>query len=262
LNMQLGCMTRPWMKYSLDEALAGIATAGFDTVQFIIHQSKHLIKPDSTTEYLEQLGEKLETHGLRFTMISCDPDYSQTVADSVAWFGRLIPNIAKLGGTWLLSCGVIDEALYETWYSVTREACLIAAEHGIRMVLKPHGGIGATADGLLRCVERVNHPNFSICYDPGNVYYYTGVPAEQDVAEVAEHVSCTCVKDQRGGIRGEVMFTPGGGVVDFESIYATLRDVGYSGPNWLECVGGETWEEITSEARTTRAYMEKIWSRL
>ena len=79
---------------------------------------------------------------------------------------------------------------------------------------------------------------------------------------IAEHVTCTCIKDERGGIQGEVMITPGTGVVDFARIYATLRDVGYDGPNWVECCGGETVEEITEEAKKTKAFIEGIWAEL
>jgi sugar phosphate isomerase/epimerase len=255
-------MNRPWDPFPIEQAVAGIAAAGFDTIQFCVHQGKNVFDADSTDQDIERVRAMLAEHGLAFTMISAGPDFADSVADGIDWYARLIPRIKQLGGSWLMSCGVMDEAHYENWYAITREACPIAEAHGVKMCLKPHGGIGATADDLLRCVERVNHRNFSINYDPGNIHYYTGHDAAKDVLKIAEHVSSTCVKDQRGGLRGEVMFTPGQGVVDFEAVYGALRAVGFNGPNWLECVGGTTFDEITAEAKKTKAFMESIWAKL
>jgi sugar phosphate isomerase/epimerase len=262
MDLQIGCMNRPWNDFSIDQAFAGIAAAGFDSVQFCVHQGKNIFDADSTDAEIEKVRQKLQSYRLKFTMISAGPDFSGAVADAVDWYVRLLANIEKLGGAWLMSCGVMDEAQYENWYAVTREICPLAAEHGIKVCLKPHGGIGATADDLLRCIDRVDHPNFSINYDAGNVHYYTGHDAAKDILKIAEHVSSTCIKDQRGGIRGEVMFTPGEGVVDFEAVYGALRDVGYQGPNWIECVGGKTCDEINAEAKKTKAFMESVWAQL
>ena len=60
MQLQVGCMNRPWGQFTLDEALAGIAAAGYKTVQFCAQQGAHLIRPDSTDEELGQLRAKLD----------------------------------------------------------------------------------------------------------------------------------------------------------------------------------------------------------
>ena len=48
-----------------------------------------------------------------------------------------------------------------------------AAEAGIGISLKPHGGISLTAQELISLHDQVDHPAFRISYDPGNIIFYT-----------------------------------------------------------------------------------------
>ena len=128
------------------------------------------------------------------------------------------------------------------------------------LVLKSHGGLSALAEDLLRALDRVNHPSFGICYDPGNIYHYTGERAAEDLPKVSAHVKAMCIKDIVGGKGGDVMVTPGTGVVDFPRIFAILDDAGFSGPCWVECLGGATLDEINGEAAMARRYINDIVS--
>jgi hypothetical protein len=83
-----------------------------------------------------------------------------------------------------------------------------AQQQGMLVLLKAHGGMCALAEDLLYALKRLPHPNFGICYDPGNIYYYTGQKAEEDLPKVAAQVKAMCIKDETGGKEGEVMITP------------------------------------------------------
>ena len=110
---------------------------------------------------------------------------------------------------------------------------------------------------MLRALDRVNKPNFGICYDPGNILYYTGKRPEEDLLKIVDRVDAICLKDERGGLRGEVMLTLGTGDVDFDVLFDILRDAGFTGPAWVECMGGETVEEINIEADKTMAFLSE-----
>ena len=71
-----------------------------------------------------------------------------------------------------------------------------------------------------------------------------------------------CVKDTVGGKQGRVMITPGTGEVDFAAVFTTLRDAGFSGPCWVECVGGETLDQINAEAVKTKAFLDDLLAKL
>lgn len=71
-----------------------------------------------------------------------------------------------------------------------------------------------------------------------------------------------CVKDSAGGLKGDVMVTPGTGQVRFEPLLRTLYDAGFSGPLVVECVGGDTAEKVTGEARKAREFLAGVVERL
>jgi sugar phosphate isomerase/epimerase len=156
--------------------------------------------------------------------------------------------------------GTDDEAKYEDWYTATERCLDHAQQQGVTLVLKAHGGISALAEDLLRALDRLNHPTFGICYDPGNIYHYTGERAEEDLPKVSAHVKAMCIKDIVGGKGGDVMITPGAGMVDFPRIFTTLSEASFSGPCWVECLGGATLDEINEEAAKTRRYINDVIS--
>jgi sugar phosphate isomerase/epimerase len=55
------------------------------------------------------------------------------------------------------------------------------------------------------------------------------------------------------------MIQLGEGQVDFQAIFARLKQVGFQGPIMLEgCTVGKTPEETTQNARANRLFLEKI----
>ncbi len=56
----------------------------------------------------------------------------------------------------------------EPFYKAISECCDYAAEKGVLITLKPHGQVGAFC---LEQVKKVNHKNFKLWYDPGNVFH-------------------------------------------------------------------------------------------
>ena len=90
------------------------------------------------------------------------------------------------------------------------------------------------------------------------------------VAEVAPLVTTVIVKDcllrssPRGspqgsppGVQPDVMVTPGEGLVDFPALLSALAEGGFQGPLYLECVGGETIDEIDANVRRTLAFLKE-----
>jgi sugar phosphate isomerase/epimerase len=66
MRIELGCLTRPWHSYSVEETLAGIAAAGFRTVGVMgSHQGKPVIPEDSQAAGIASLKSLLDRSGLR-----------------------------------------------------------------------------------------------------------------------------------------------------------------------------------------------------
>jgi len=157
-----------------------------------------------------------------------------------------------------ISCGTPEESLYETLYTVLREAAAYGEERGVTVTLKPHGGPSATCRDLLNVLEIVGHQNFAIYYDPGNVLYFAGGDPLEDLEDVAPHVVGAIIKDQTGGPGAPVTIEPGAGDVDFAAMFGVLREGGFtSGPVMVECLGGEGLEDTNTRAARVREKVER-----
>ena len=251
---QIGCFNRPWNQWDYENALQGIQAAGYEHTGFMYQQNQLLVSADSSAEKILQLKRSVESHGLRPAVLLANPPLDLPVAQAVEQFRRLIDNAQLLGADYVLSSGTDNEEQYETYYQVMAQCCDYAAQQKVMLTLKPHGGIGATARECLTAVQRIDHANFGIYYDPGNIHYYTGRDAAQDVKLVADYVVGICVKDCTCR-EGEVMITPGEGEVDFASVFGTLKDAGFAGPVTVECLGGETPEQVNAAAQQTYEFL-------
>ncbi len=258
MEIELGCFTRPWGGFSLEEALSGVAGAGYERVGLAPLRDGAVFSADSTAEAIAQLKSRVEAHGLAAQVTFGNPDLSLGVREAGLRFRREIERASWLGIRYIVLLGTAQEELYDRWFEAVAECLDLAQEHGVALLLKPHGGLSALAADMLRAVERVGHPSFGICYDPGNIYYYTGEQAEKDLPKVVEHVRAMCVKDERGGKHGEVEITPGTGVVDFDQIFSILDGAGFSGPCWVECVGGKALAEINAEAKRAFEFVGRL----
>ena len=146
-----------------------------------------------------------------------------------------------------------------------RQASEHAQQAGVNITMKPHGGISLTADDLATAHEKVNHPAFGICFDPGNIIYYTkgDLRPETDVAEVASIVTTGIVKDcvvEDG--KPDVMVTAGDGLVDFYAVLSGLVGGGFDGPLYVECVGSEAVDEVDRDTAFTLGYAKGILATL
>ena len=173
-------------------------------------------------------------------------------------YRALIDNAALLGATWLLDCGTAQEALYADYVTVMRQAAPHAQAAGITITLKPHGGITLTTADLIDVYRQIDHPGFGLCYDPGNIIYYTrgDERPETHVSDVAPLIATGIVKDciLVDG-KPDVLVTPGEGLVDFPTVLSALVAGGFDGPLYLECVGGQEIGEIDRNVRRTLPFI-------
>lgn len=259
MDIELGCFTRPWGDCLLEEALAGIAGAGYTRVGLpYLTPGRGVLPLEVTDDDVSRLKAQVDSHGLTAQVAFGNPDVSLGPKKAAAEFRQQLEWARQLGIDFMVLTGEEDPERYKAWFATVERSLDAARKLGISLLLKPHGGLSALAKDLLAAVERLRHPNFGICYDPGNIYYYTGQRAREDLPKVVEHVRAMCIKDEIGGKHGEVMITPGTGLVDFRRIFAILGEAGFRGPCWVECLGGRTPEEITEEAQKARVFVTRL----
>ena len=259
---QIGCYTRPWAKYEYRVALDAIAEAGFKYAGLMTAKSKNnlVISVETTLEEAEQVGREARKRGLRIPSIyGGDIPVNESLEAGIEGLRKLIDNCAACGAGNLLMGGVGDEKLFKVYYKAIGECCDYAAEKGIGISVKPHGGLNATGPQCRKTIEMVNHKNFRIWYDPGNIYYYSDGKLDPvtDAASVDGLVVGMCIKDYKHPKK--VDLTPGTGMVNFPAVMARLKQGGFTGgPLVVECLEPGDLEQTITEAKKVRLFLEEL----
>jgi len=132
----------------------------------------------------------------------------------------------------------------------------------LKLVLKPHGGSSGDAEEITRCIEKVNHVNFKVWFDAGNIIYYTGKDPLEQLKPMVHHVTGFCAKDCDKQ-KGSVWLEFGTGKVDFSAVFGELKKAGFNGPVMVECCAlGDAAEVVTENMRKNREYLEKVFANL
>ncbi len=219
---RLTACTNTYHSYSLEEALDGIARAGFTSVELtsVPGWTEH-VRRDADDEEIQRVKNLLAQY--RLTAVSF-AGHSDLVSDEgVAEFRKALNIARKLGITKVTtstgghadtSSGSLDDqrkAFLERIGPLADEA----AQDGIDICLETHGGLLATGQISKALIEDIGKPNIGINYDPGNVIHYGDVRPETDLPGAVDKVIHMHVKDQIGGAGVWNFPTVGTGEVDF-----------------------------------------------
>lgn len=259
VNWPVGCFNRPWTKWSFDETLKQTKAAGYATTGLLSRtKDEPFIAAEATPEYLDKLKQRLAASGLKANMGALRSRHSIALEDSMKEVRKQLDNAKFLGLTYALSFGVDKPEEYEHYYKVMSDAAAYAEQHKIKLVMKPHGGGSGASEEILRCIKAVNHRNFKIWYDAGNIIHYTGKDPIEELKPIAQHVTGFCAKDC-ATVKGDVMLQFGTGKVDFTGVFKALKAAGFKGPIMVECCKiGTTPEETAANARANREFLEKV----
>ncbi len=253
----IGCLNRPWVKWSADEMLDGVKAAGYRVVGLQTPTpSDPFVGSAAKPEYLAALKEKIAARGLTVTMSRLRTMDSADFAAATADIRKQVDNARTLGLGTLINTGTGKTELYKPWYRLMAYAAGYMSDHGIKLVTKPHGGVNAAAKELLVCLEEIKHPNLGIWYDAGNIIHYTGKDPLAELEPIISHVTAFTAKDcaAKGG---EVMLQFGEGKVDFPAIFRRLKQAKFNGPIMVEsCAIGSSAAETTSNAKANRVFLE------
>ena len=254
----IGCLNRPWVKWSADEMLDGVKSAGYQVVGL---QTPTPVDPfvgsTATPEYLTTLKQKIAARGLTATMGRLRTIDNADFAKATADIRKQVDNAVTLGLGTLINTGTNKPELYSAWYRLMAFGAAYTADHGIKLVTKPHGGVNAAAKELQTCLEEIKHPNLGIWYDAGNIIFYTGKDPLAELEPILPHVTAFTAKDcaAKGA---EVMIQFGEGKVDFGAIFHRLKKARFNGPIMVEsCAIGETVAATTANAKANRVFLEK-----
>jgi sugar phosphate isomerase/epimerase len=259
VNWPIGCFNRPWTRWSFDQTLKEIKAAGYKSTGLLSRtRDEPFIGADATPEYLDSLKKRIAASGLTANMGALRSRHNLPLEDSIREVRKQIDNAKFLSLKYVLSFGADKPEEFGHYYKVMSDAAAYAQAKGVKLVMKPHGGISGSAEEILGVIKEVNHRNFSIWYDAGNIIHYTGKDPVAEIDPIAKHITGFCAKDC-GELKGDVMIQFGAGKVDFAAVFKKLKQGGFNGPVMVECCKvGQTPEETTANARANREFLEKI----
>ncbi|MBM3211470.1 sugar phosphate isomerase/epimerase [Candidatus Poribacteria bacterium] len=270
MKLIIGCTTRPYSMLTFAEACEHIAAAGYKHVAVysnVIGENKQGIPVNSgsTPQEIAAVKKAASDTGLMPSLLLGGVKLNLGIDEAVNDYKKLIDNAAALGAKWLLEGGVGNLELRNDYYEFMRRITPYAQKAGVSITMKPHGGISLTIEDLLKAYNEVNHPAFGICYDPGNIIYYTKgeLRPEDGIDKVAPTVTTGIIKDcvVKDG-NPDVMVTAGHGLVDFPKVLSGLISGGFRGPLYVECVGGKEISEIDKNVKFTLGFVKDILEKL
>jgi sugar phosphate isomerase/epimerase len=259
VNWPIGCLNRPWTKWTFDETLKAIRAAGYRTTGLLTRtETDPFIAADATPEYLDGLKHTLAASGLTANMGALRSRHDIPLEETVKSLQKEIDNAAFLGLKYVMTFGVDDPAQLDHHLQSMARAAAYGAEKGVQVVMKPHGGSSGASDEIVAAMKKVGHPNFKIWYDAGNIIYYTGKDPVEELKPIVQYVTGFCAKDCAEP-KSEVMIQFGTGKVDFAGVFKVLKSAGFSGPIMVECCAvGVTAEATAANARANREFLEKV----
>jgi len=252
--------TNSYHSYGFDEALAGIADAGFKYVELsaVPGWTEHV---DLDTDP-EDVRRRLAAHGLEAASLSGHSDLTtreglEHGVKAVRWaaaYGMPVVNTA-VGGH---ESADENEAAFLEHVGELADA---AEESGVVVALEIHGDIMASSDVTIPLIDKIGRDSIKVNYDTANVEFYSGGRAVEDLPKITSRLAHVHLKDTAGGKGNWDFPAVGDGTVDFRRVLDILREAGYSGPYSVEIeFKGEPWPSLDEVNAAMRRSYEHLTS--
>jgi len=250
-----------FLPYTLEEALHGLAAAGFQNVEigavkgFLEH-----LDPDEPD--IDRCRRLLDEENLVCVSMSGHAPLHQEIGR------QRLTNVLRAGkelGIRVLNTFTGDAETPEEIEAFKANVRLVADEAqaaGIRLCIETDSNLLPTAEVGRRVLDEIGHPWVQINYDPGNVIYYTGADPSTDIEFALPRLGHVHLKDQRGG-KSHPDFPPlGEGDIDIPHLLRRLVSADFSGPVSMEIEFTDykwpPWEECVEAARRGKAYWDGL----
>jgi sugar phosphate isomerase/epimerase len=250
--------TNSYHTYGFDDALEGIAAAGFKGVELsaVPGWTEHVDLATSPAD----VRRRVEGYGLTAVSLSGHSDLTTPAGlehgiKAVRWaaeYGLPIMNTAVGGhqsadeneGAFLANVGALAD---------------VADAAGVVVALEIHGDIMASSDVTIPLMEKIGRDSIRVNYDTANVEFYSGEKAVDDLPKITAYLAHVHLKETTGG-KGNWNFPGcGDGSVDFARVLEILRDAGYAGPISVEVeFQGEPWPPLADVTAAMRRSYEHL----
>lgn len=268
--MKLGCSTILYGGYSLDEALDGIAKAGYKAIELCARpgMAPHL-EIGKSADYYKTVKDKVESHGLVIESIGG--------TGGVGLGGDDFPKLLEAAN--ILDAPFIadgaggqsdDEESMKKVIDMLNNAAETASEYGVKLSIKPHVGNAIySADTIFRSMEDLNQEWVGINYDPSHIWRSApDADAVESLKRVKQYVFTLRIRDNResrerpiGPVENQI---PGKGAMPLDEIAEVMKSIEGVSYATLEIVGthggtGYPLEDVQDVVEQAFAYLNPLF---
>lgn len=265
MNNPLAASTNCYHGYSLEEALNGIAQAGFRHVELsaVRGWTEH-VSPDADETTVDELKVTLKEKGLDVVSLSGHSDL--TTPEGVRLFRKNIQLASRFGANVINGAIGGDEGVsaedVEALFRAIGQLADEALDVGLTIALEVHGPVMNSGRAAAKVIERIGRENVRINYDTGNAVYYGGARPEEDIRHALPYMAHMHIKDKRGGAGIWDFPAIGYGEIDWARVLGACEEAGFAGPCSIELeFQGEPWpptaevdEAVAASFEFLRAY--------
>jgi L-ribulose-5-phosphate 3-epimerase len=231
-NQVLGS-TIVFAPYSLDQALEGLAEAGYTHCEIgaVKGWFEHIDPDTASDKEINHAEAKLKETGL--TLVSMSGHTQLQTPEGKARFTRCIEIAASLGAqivnTFTGDASTDEER--EAYFANVGDLCDYAQKLGLKIGMETDSNMLPTAKVGVAILDRIDRPEtLGFNYDPANVVYYTGADPIEDIAYALPRMIHFHFKDKIGP-KGVFNFPPpGDGEIDMRKLLQLCAEAGYQGP--------------------------------
>ena len=191
---------------------------------------------------LREMRRTLDGLGLVVSMVTGDFAIPQNNARGPEALRNITPHLdvaEAFGATLIRVCMKREEDIPHT-----HRASDEARERGIRLAHQCHtASLFETVAGALGALRKVDRPNFGLIYEPANLDLCGQGYGPEAIRQFAPHLFNVYVQNHRrhpegktvvetwvrGGVKFDLIPLQEAGGIDFSSVFAGLRAVGYDG---------------------------------
>lgn len=238
MNRRIAVCTNTYHGFSLEEALEGIAKAGFKLVELTAVRgwTEHVM-PEMAAEKLQKVKDRMKELGL--TCLSLSGHCNLTDEKRLNDFRANMALAADFGAEYIISStgeahfgkdeAFTDDVLIENIKKLLPDL----EKHNLKLAIEVHGEYGTGAD-LARVVKGVGSPRVGINYDTANVVFYGGKAPLDDLKDCLPYVNYVHLKDKVGLDNVWNFPAVGKGDLELDKVIAYLDEAGRQLPLSVE----------------------------
>jgi L-ribulose-5-phosphate 3-epimerase len=257
--------TNSYHTYSLDEALEGIAAAGYKFVELTAVRgwTEH-VPLNADARALGGIQRKLNQLGLIAVSLS---GHSDLTTKEGLDDGLLALDLCERMGIGLMNTAIGGHSSHDENESAFLQhigaLADAAADRGVTLGIEVHGDITSSGRKAIPVIEKIGRPNVRVNYDTANIEFYDGgTKAVDDLPATVPYLVHFHAKDHIGGARHWNFPAPGEGQIDWRQVLGILEKGGYAGPISVEIeFTGEPWpplEEVNRSMKSAYRHLSSL----